>query len=211
MKSLVPEALERYAETHTTPIEPLFHALREETYARMESPHMQVGAVEGTLLRVLVELIGARSVLEIGTFTGYSALMMASGLPEGGRLVTCEINPRAAEVARGYFAKSPHGAKIEIRLGPALSTLRSLAGPFDLAFLDADKESYPAYFDAALALLRKGGLLVADNTLWSGRVLAPSDEEDRAIHTFNERCAHDSRVEAVQLTIRDGVTLVRKR
>jgi len=211
VKTLVPEALERYAEAHTTPVDPLFHALREETYARMESPEMQVGAVEGTLLRLLVELTGARSVLEIGMFTGYSALMMASGLPAGGRLVTCEIDPRAATLARGTFAKSPHGAKIEIRMGPALSTLRSLPGPFDLAFLDADKESYPAYFDAVLPLLRPGGLLVADNTLWSGRVLAPEDEEARAIDAFNERCARDPRVEAVQLTVRDGVTLVRKR
>jgi caffeoyl-CoA O-methyltransferase len=208
---LVPEAVERYAERHTSAVDPLFASLREETYARMQYPTMQVGAVEGSLLRMLVALTGARRVLEIGTFTGYSALMMAAGLPEDGALVTCEVDPKAAEVARRYFARSPHGRKIEIRMGPALRTLSSLPGPFDLAFLDADKEAYPAYLEALLPLLRRGGLLVADNTLWSGRVLSPEDDEDRAIHAFNERCASDARVEAVQLTVRDGVTLVRKR
>lgn len=211
MASLVSPELERYAELHTSAVDPLFRALRDETYARMEAPHMQVGPVEGSLLRLLVELSGARRVLEVGTFTGYSALMMACGLPEDGQLITCDIDPEAASVARRFFDQSRHGRKIEIRLGPALDTLASLAGPFDLAFLDADKERYPEYLEAILPLLRKGGLLAADNTLWSGRVLSPRDEEDRAIHTFNERCARDERIEAVLLTVRDGLTLARKR
>lgn len=211
MELLVDPELERYAESHTTPVEPLLLALRGETYARMESPDMQVGPVEGSFLRLLVQLSGARRVLEIGTFTGYSALMMASALPEDGQLITCDLDPVATAVARRFFDKSRHGRKIELRLGPALDTLASLQGPFDLAFLDADKERYPDYLEAILPLLRKGGLLVADNTLWSGRVLSPKGEEDRAIHAFNERCARDERLDAVLLTVRDGVTLARKR
>ncbi len=211
MESLVGPELERYAESHTTPVPPLFLALRDETYARMDSPQMQVGPVEGSLLRLLVQLSGARRVLEVGTFTGYSALMMASALPEDGQLVTCDIDPEATAIARRYFDQSGFGRKIDLRLGPALATLASLAGPFDLAFLDADKERYPDYLEAIHRLLRRGGLLIADNTLWSGRVLSPQSEEDRAIDAFNVRCAGGERWDAVLLTVRDGVTLARKR
>jgi caffeoyl-CoA O-methyltransferase len=211
MTQLIPEALERYAEDHTTPLDPLFGELREHTYRRMQYPEMQVGKLEGSFLRMLVKLVGARRVLELGMFTGYSALAMAEGLPEGGELVTCDINPRAEQVARSYFDRSPHGKKIQIRMGPALQTLQALQPPFDLAFVDADKENYPRYYEAVLALLRPGGLLVADNTLWSGRVLEPQDEEDRAIVEFNQKAASDPRVEAVLLTVRDGMMLVRKR
>lgn len=209
--TLVPEAIEEYARAHTEPVSPLFEELRKETYAKMELPQMQVGPIEGTFLRLLVRLIGAKRVLEIGMFTGYSALMMAEGLPQGGELITCEINPKAEEVARRYFAKSPHGKKIKIRMGPALQTIESLAGPLDLAFIDADKENYARYLDAVVPLLRSGGLIVVDNVLWSGRVLKPKDQIDRAIVEFNDRVAKDSRVEKVMLTVRDGITLALKR
>src|SRR5216683_8291811 len=209
--TLVPEAIEEYASAHTEPASPLFEQLRNETYAKMEMPQMQVGPIEGTFLRLLVRLARAKRVLEIGMFTGYSTLMMAEGLPEDGELITCEINPKAEEVARRYFAKSPHGKKIKIRMGPALQTIESLTGPLDMVFIDADKENYPRYYDAVLPLLRAGGLIVADNVLWSGRVLKPKDQTDRAIVAFNEKVAKDTRVEKVILTVRDGITLALKR
>ncbi|WP_426754454.1 O-methyltransferase [Myxococcus sp. Y35] len=209
--TLVPPEIEAYAEAHTTAPAPLFEALRDVTYSRMSSPHMQVGAVEGAFLRMLVALTGARRVLEIGTFTGYSALMMAEALPDDGALITCDLNPEAADVARSFFERSPHGRKIDLRLGPALETLRTLQGPFDLAFIDADKPSYSAYWDAVLPLLRPGGLVVADNVLWSGRVLQPEAPHDHAIVDFNAKVTADPRVEHVLLTVRDGMMLARKR
>lgn len=211
MKQLVPEELERYAEQHTDSPDPLFDELREETYRSVSDPQMQVGRVEGTFLRMLVEISGARRALEIGMFTGYSGLMIAAGLPEDGELVTCDVNPKAEEVARRYFERSPHGRKITIRMGPALETIATLAPPIDFVFLDADKENYPRYYEAVLPLLSPGGLLVADNVLWSGKVLDPKEPSDRAIAAFNARVAGDSRVEKVLLTVRDGILVVRKR
>ncbi len=181
--TLVPEAIEAYAEAHTEPVSPLFDALREETYAQMQSPQMQVGRLEGSFLRLLVRISRAKRVLEIGMFTGYSALMMAD----------------------------PHGRKITIRMGPALETIRTLKGPIDMVFIDADKENYSRYYDAVLPLLKTGGLIVADNVLWSGRVLKPEQETDRAIVAFNEKVAKDGRVEKVLLTIRDGMMLAYKK
>jgi caffeoyl-CoA O-methyltransferase len=209
--TLVPEAIEEYAAEHSEPVAPLFEALREETYAKMESPNMQVGRLEGNFLRLLVKLSGAKRALEIGMFTGYSGLMIASGLPEDGTLVTCDVDPKAEAIARGAFAKSPVGRKIEIRMGPALETLKTLKGPLDFVFIDADKENYLAYYEAVLPLLKKGGLLVADNTLWSGKVLAPKSASDRAIVSFNDAVAKDTRVDKVLLTVRDGMTVVVKR
>ena len=211
LESLVPEAIERYAETHTEPVDPLFEDLREATYREMSDPQMQVGRVEGTFLRMLVALSGARRALEIGMFTGYSGLMIAAGLPEDGTLTTCDVDPKAEAVARRFFARSPHGRKITIRMGPALDTIRTLSPPIDFVFLDADKQNYSNYYEAVLPLLPRGGLLVADNVLWSGKVLDPKEPSDRAIVAFNERVAGDSRVERVMLTVRDGMTLVRKK
>lgn len=211
MKPLVAEELERYAEQHTDSPDLLLDELREETYRSVSDPQMQVGRVEGTLLRMLVELSGARRALEIGMFTGYSGLMIAAGLPEDGELVTCDVNPKAEEVARRYFERSPHGRKIRIRMGPALETISTLEPPIDFVFLDADKENYPRYYEAVLPLMSAGALLVVDNVLWSGRVLDPKEPSDRAIAALNARVAGDSRVEKVLLTVRDGILLVRKR
>src|SRR5260370_9545382 len=205
--TLVPEAIEEYASAHTEPASPLFEQLRNETYAKMEMPQMQVGPIEGTFLRLLVRLARAKRVLEIGMFTGYSTLMMAEGLPEDGELITCEINPKAEEIARRYFAKSPHGKKIKIRMGPALQTIECLTGPLDLVFIDPDKENYPRYYDAGLPLLRAGGLVGADNVLWSGRVLKPKDQTDRAIHDFNETVAKDTRVAKLLPSCRAGLSV----
>jgi len=208
---LVPEAIESYAAEHSEPLAPLFDVLREETYASMRDPHMQVGRLEGNLLRLLVKLSGARHALEIGMFTGYSGLMIASGLPEDGTLITCDVDPKAETIARRAFARSPVGRKIQIRMGPALQTLKTLAGPLDFVFIDADKENYLAYYEAVLPLLRPGGLLVADNTLWSGKVLAPVTASDHAIVAFNDAVGRDNRVDKVLLTVRDGMTLAVKR
>jgi caffeoyl-CoA O-methyltransferase len=177
----------------------------------MKSPQMQVGRIEGRFLKMLVRLTGARRVLELGMFTGYSALMMAEGLPEDGCLVTCDVNPQAEEIARRYFAESPYGGKIEIRMGPALETIATLAGPLDMVFIDADKGNYINYYEACLPLLRPGGLIVADNVLWSGRVLRPEDDDSRAIVAFDQHVQADARVENVCLTVRDGMMLAWKR
>lgn len=213
MTPIVSPELELYIEQHTRARPPLFDELREVTYAKMASPQMQVGRVEGGFLKMLVGVSGARRVLEIGTFTGYSALSMAEALPDDGKLVTCDIDPEATKIARSFFDRSPHGKKIEIRLGDALDTLRGLPPnePFDFVFLDADKERYSAYYEAILPLLRPGGLLVADNTLWSGRVLSPSHPSDHAIVAFNALVTADPRVENVLLSVRDGMMLARKR
>ncbi|WP_437677298.1 O-methyltransferase [Sorangium sp. So ce131] len=213
MATIVNPDLERYVHDHTAPPPALLEELREHTYTNHPSASMQVGRVEGALLRTLVALMQARRVLEIGTFTGYSALSMAAALPPDGELITCDRDPDVTRVARSFFDRSEHGKKIRIALGDALDTIRALPAspPFDLVFIDADKQRYAAYYEEALPRLRPGGLLVADNTLWGGEVLAPETEEGRAIAAFNDLVHRDPRVEHVMLAVRDGVTLARKR
>lgn len=213
MISLIDPALADYITAHTSGEPPLFQRLRAETQASLPNPQMQVGPVEGAFLRIMVACSRARSVLEIGTFSGYSALAMASVLPDDGTLVTCDIDPVATAVARRYFAESGYGHKIDLRLGPALDTIAALAAEgrrFDLVFIDADKQNYVNYWDAVLPLVPVGGLVLADNTLWSGRVLDPREDSDRAIVAFNRHVAADPRVEHVLLSVRDGVMLARK-
>jgi caffeoyl-CoA O-methyltransferase len=211
MSFLVDEQLEEYAERHSTPPDPLLAELAEETKATMASPQMLTGPVEGRFLELLVAASGARRVLEIGTFTGFASLSMARALPPDGRIDTLDIEPRHAEVAQRYFDRSPDGDKITLHLGPALETIDGLEGEFDLVFIDADKENYDAYFEAVLPRLSERGLIAIDNTLWSGRVLDPPDETTRLIAALNDKLAADERVVAVQLTVRDGITLVRRR
>jgi caffeoyl-CoA O-methyltransferase len=175
----------------------------------MRIPEMLTGTVAGRLLELLVYATGAERVLEIGTFTGYSALAMAAGLPEGGHIDTCDIEPEHVEVARRYIARSAYADRITVHLGPALDTIAELEGDYDFVFIDADKLSYDSYYEAVLPRLRPGGLIAIDNTLWSGRVLDPQD--DSAIGALNDKLAADERVVCVLLTVRDGVTLVRKR
>jgi caffeoyl-CoA O-methyltransferase len=213
MLSLIREDLADYVEQHTSPVPELLRELREETLRDLPYAQMQVGRVEGTLLRMLVHISGARRVLELGTFSGYSALCMASALPDDGKLVTCDIDPVATAVARKYFERSPHGGKIELRLGDAAQTLDELskqAARFDFVFIDADKESYVRYWDAVIPMLPMGGIVVADNTLWSGKVLHPTSTSDRGIVAFNDRVAADDRVEHVLLSVRDGIMIARK-
>lgn len=211
MSSIANEQVEAYAEAHTTPPDELLARLAEETYATMSVPEMLTGPVAGRLLELLVHAAGARRVLEIGTFTGYSALSMAAALPEGGRIDTCDVEEEHVELARRYVAASPHEGKITIHLGPALETIGRLEGEFDLVFIDADKPNYDSYYEAVLPRLSERGLIAIDNTLWSGRVLDPQDDNTRAIAALNDKLAADERVVCVQLTVRDGLTLVRRR
>jgi caffeoyl-CoA O-methyltransferase len=211
MSFLVDEKIEEYAERHTTAPEPLLAALADETKATMSAPQMLTGPVEGRFLELLVFGTGAKRVLEIGTFTGYASLSMAAALPEGGHIDTLDIEPRHAEVAQRYIDESPYADRITIHLGPALESIATLEGDFDLVFIDADKPNYDAYFEAVLPRLSERGLIAIDNTLWSGRVLDPPDETTKLIAALNDKLASDDRVVAVQLTVRDGVTLVRRR
>lgn len=206
----IDEKIEEYAFNHTSYEGDLLKSLEEETYAKLEIPQMTTGRIEARLLKLLARLVGARRILEIGTFAGYSALSMAEALPEGGELITCEMDPEAIAFAKKYFALSPNGKKITLLEGPALESLKSVSGPFDMAFLDADKENYSNYYEAILPLIRSGGLIAVDNVLWSGRVLDPKDKSDKAIHQFNERVVCDERVESVLLTIRDGLNCIVK-
>jgi predicted O-methyltransferase YrrM len=211
MSFIVDEKIEEYAERHSTPPDALLAELAEETKATMSAPQMLTGPIEGRFLELLVHASGAKRVLEIGTFTGYSALSMAAALPEGGHIDTLDIEPKHAEVAQRYFDRSPHGSKITLHLGPASETIDRLEGEFDLVFIDADKEGYDAYYEAVLPRLSANGLIAIDNTLWSGRVLDPQDESTKKIAELNDKIAADDRVVAVQLTVRDGVTLIRRR
>lgn len=211
MDRFIDSAVEQFAHDRTSPETDLYARLREETYRVMDRPQMQVGLLEGRFLKMLVRFSGARSVLEIGMFTGYSALMMAEGLPDDGHLITCEIDPKAEAIAAKYFSESPHGPKITIRMGSALETIKTLSGPFDLVFIDADKPNYCNYYAACFPLVKPGGLIVGDNVLWSGKVVDPKDDDTRAIVAFNDLIQSDPRVENVCLTIRDGILLAWKR
>jgi caffeoyl-CoA O-methyltransferase len=212
MITLIPEQIEQYAAEHTSPLPPLLDELIAETHREFgERATMLSGRIEGTLLQMLVAATNAKRVLEIGMFTGFSAQMMAAALPDDGRIITCDVDPKAIAIAKRYFARSPHGHKIEVREGPALETLRSLAGPFDLIFIDADKGNYSNYYEAALPLLAPDGLIAVDNVLWSGRILDPKEPDDHAIVAFNDRVRADPRVSHVLLTVRDGLMLIRQR
>jgi caffeoyl-CoA O-methyltransferase len=173
---------------------------------------MMVGPLEGQLLGWLVSLAGARNVLEIGTFTGYSSISMALNLPEGGRIVSIDVYEATTAVARRYAEEAGVADRIDYRVGAAIDELQTLDGPFDLVFIDADKESYIDYYENVLPKLSERGFIVADNVLWSGRVLDDDgDESSQAIKRFNDHVAADDRVECLMLTVRDGMTLIRRR
>ena len=213
MNRLVSADIDAYAQAHSMPESDLCRALREETQRRMESPQMIVGPLEGAFLKMMTQLVRATSVLEIGMFTGYSALCFAEALPMDGTVLTCEVDEESAALARQYFARSPIGKKIEVRMGPALDTMRLLKGLFDLIFIDADKINYVNYYRRALDLLSPQGVILIDNVLWDGDVLkqpAP-DERTAAIQELNRVVANDPSVAAVLITIRDGVLVVRRK
>jgi len=213
MTFVVPEGIESYAEAHTTAPGAFLDELAAETRVTLSSPQMLTGAVEGRLLEFLVFLTGARRVLEIGTYSGYSALSMARALPADGTIDTLELDPKHAEFASGWIDRTEWADRITIHVGPAERALERLPGPYDLVFIDADKSGYAFYYEAALERLEPRGLIVVDNVLWSGRVVEESEddsEDTRALREFNRRVVNDERVVCAMLTIRDGVTLIRR-
>lgn len=211
MAYVVDDEIEEYAIAHTRSEPQYLCELAAYTQDNMDCPQMLTGRLEGRFLKMLVQMIGPKLALEVGTYSGYSALSIAEGLPEGDRLITCEIDLKAQQVAREAFDKSPYASKIELHFGDALNTIRNLREEVDFAFIDADKVNYPQYYQAILELMPSGGVMVIDNMLWSGRVLDPQDKETKAIAELNQLIVEDHRVENVLLTVRDGVQLVRKK
>ncbi len=220
MEEIVSSRVEQYAAAHSTPEPPYFEALAADTHRSTSAPGMMVGTLEGRFLTMLVAMLRPQVVLEIGTFTGYSALSMAEALPPGGRVITCDISEEHVAIARRHISQTPLGDLIDVRVGDALDTIETLDGPFDLVFIDANKTGYLAYYEAVLPKLSPHGVIAVDNVLWSGRVLPDAvgvgdcgdlDPDTAALRKFNERVARDERVECVMLTIRDGVTLIRLR
>jgi caffeoyl-CoA O-methyltransferase len=215
-RSLVPDAVERYLALEIARETPLQRRLREET-SHLPDAGMQIGADQGALLAMLVRLMGARRAIEIGTYTGYSALAVASALPAGGKLVCCDVSEEWTSVARRYWKEAGVADRIELKLAPATETLAALirgggAGTFDFAFIDADKTGYDGYYEACLTLLRPGGLMAFDNTLWSGAVADPSknDADTVALRALNLKVRDDPRVTSSLVSMGDGVLLALK-
>jgi caffeoyl-CoA O-methyltransferase len=214
MAFIVDEKVEAYAEAHTTPSGELFERLAAETREKTTAPQMMVGEIEGRFLEFLVRSSHAMRVLEIGTFTGYSTLSMARGLPAGGRITTCDVNEETTAITRRYAEEAGLADRIEFRLdGGGMQSIALVEGPIDHVFIDADKPNYKNYYEAVLPKLADDGLIVIDNVLWSGRVVEDGDDDEstRAIKEINDHVRNDSRVECVMLTVRDGMLLVRKR
>jgi caffeoyl-CoA O-methyltransferase len=213
MKALVSAEIEAYATAHSMGESEICRTLRAETHRQTDCPQMLVGPLEGAFLKLLTQIVRATHVLEIGMFTGYSALCFAEALPEAGTVTTCEIDETSAALARRYFATSPHGHKITVCMGPAIETMRELKSRYDVIFIDADKQNYVNYYRRAKELLSPDGVIVIDNVLWDGDVLLhpPPDERTAAIQELNRTVASDPEVSAVLLTIRDGVFLIRRK
>lgn len=209
---IVAREAEEYALDHTSPLSALLEEIEDFTLTQTPFPGMLTGRVEGRFLQLVTQLSGARQIVEIGTFTGYSALAMAEALPDSGKLLTIDNNAGHAKIAQDFFDRSASGCKIDLRLGEALGILKGLPdGETDLVFIDADKRNYSVYYREAMRILRRGGLILADNALWYGRIFDPKDEDSRAMADFNELVKADDRAEKLFLTIRDGIYLIRKR
>ncbi len=204
------DQVDAYAAAQSTPLEPLLEELDAATHVSLGAPQMLSGPVVGRLLRTLAFSTRPRLIVEIGTYSGYSALAMAPALANGGRLITCEVSDEHADFAQGFFDRSEHGARIELRRGPALESLAAIEGPIDFVFIDADKEGYVDYYEAVVPKLAPTGLIAADNTLRGGRVITdPESEGARVMQRFNSHVHDDPRTENVLLTVRDGVTVAR--
>lgn len=210
---LLPESLEQYIATHSDPEPPLLAELARQTHLKVLYPRMLSGHLQGRVLAHLSKLIRPKYILEIGTYTGYSALCLAEGLAEGGKLVTMDPNPETNAFAQGYFDRSEYADRIELRAVKALEALPELAFSPDLVFLDAVKEEYLDYFEAVLPKMPSGGIVLTDNVLWSGKVVDKSfaGKDTEAIRKFNTAIRNDPRVERVLLPVRDGLFLIRKR
>ena len=209
---LLPESISRYIAEHAVREALVLSDLRKATQS-VKWSGMQIGADQGNLMAMLVKLIGAKRCLEIGTYTGYSALAVALALPRDGKIVCCDISEEFTSVGKPFWKKGKVEKKIDLRIGPALDTLKKLKGPFDFAFIDADKPNYLKYYERCLQLVRRGGLILVDNVLWSGEVANPQaqDAHTVALRRFNDFVHRDERVDLVMLSVGDGVTLARKR
>ena len=206
----IPEVT-RYAEAFTTPESELLHRINRDTHADVRMPRMLSGHLQGRFLAMVSAMIRPLSILEIGTYTGYSALCLADGLAPTGRLITIDINDELESRVRNYFAQSPLNDRIELIIGDARQVIPGLPGPFDLVWIDADKEGYVRYFDLVIDKVRPGGFLLADNVLWSGKVLEPEPDKDtRAIRRFTEKVRNDPRVHCMLLPLRDGILLMQR-
>jgi len=204
-------AVSRYAEAMTSPESPLLKRINHETHADVRMPRMLSGHLQGRFLALISSMIRPKRILEIGTYTGYSALCLAEGLAPGGRLITIDNNDELEKRVRSYFAESPWNASIDFRVADAQALIPALPGPFDLVWIDADKEGYSKYFDLVIDKVSSGGYILADNVLWSGKVLEPDPDKDtRAIMAFSEKVRNDLRVQTVLVPLRDGIMLMRK-
>ena len=210
--NFISDQLQQYIDDHSMEESDLLKALDRETHQKVLQPRMLSGSYQGRLLALLAKMIGPKKILEVGTYTGYATLCMAEGLTTGGSIDTIDHNEELADMQRRYFDQSPYGNQITQHLGEAKDILKTLAGPYDLVFLDADKENYPHYFDLIIDKLETGGILLSDNVLWSGKVLEKAtDETTSALQEYNQKINMDVRVETVVLPIRDGLTITRKR
>jgi caffeoyl-CoA O-methyltransferase len=208
---ITPIEIEAYCEAHTSPESALLKKINRDTHANVLMPRMLSGHWQGRMLAMLSQMIKPKAILEIGTYTGYSALCLAEGLQPAGKLITIDINEELAERVTGYFQTSRFASQIQYCIGNALEIIPTLKDSFDLVFIDADKANYGAYYDLIFDKVPVGGYIMADNVLWSGKVLAPNPDKDtRAILTFNRKIAEDQRVENVLLPARDGLFILRK-
>ena len=210
--NFLPEQIERYVEAHTGSEPELLQQLTRETWQKVINPRMLSGHLQGRVLKMFVQMMRPKNILEIGTYTGYSALCMAEGLADDGRLITIDINDELQWIQDKYFSLSPHGHKIERHFGDASELIPSFSGDFDLVFMDADKENYLHYYELLLSRLKPGAVILIDNVLWSGKVLHephPNDKETRVMQELNRRVTEDPRVENVLLPVRDGLMAVR--
>jgi len=210
--NFISDQLQQYIDDHSMEESDLLKALDRETHQKVLQPRMLSGSYQGRLLALLAKMIGPKKILEVGTYTGYATLCMAEGLTTGGSIDTIDHNEELADMQRRYFDQSPYGNQITQHLGEAKDILKTLAGPYDLVFLDADKENYPYYFDLIIDKLETGGVILSDNVLWSGKVLEKAiDEATSALQEYNHKINTDVRVETVVLPVRDGLTITRKR
>lgn len=207
--------LEKYLENHSSPVNELLVELRRETYQKTTQPHMLSGDYQGQFLSIISRLIQPKTILEIGTFTGYSALCLAEGMAKDGKLITIDRNEELMYLPKKYFDQSPYADQIDFKIGDALDVLDELKDEiYDLVFIDADKSNYINYYEKVIGQVRKGGVLLVDNVLWYGKVLEeakPNDKDTQVLKEFNDKVAKDDRVEVVILPIRDGISLIRKR
>ncbi|MEG3582018.1 MAG: class I SAM-dependent methyltransferase [Chloroflexota bacterium] len=211
MAGFLSDELENYITEHSEKTGSVEQSLRKETLSLGSPSGMMSGDSVGNFLKLVVQLNNCKRILEIGTFTGYSALMMASALPENGELITCDTNKKTSEIAKKYWAKSQHGSKIKLIMGPALETINDIEGKFDLIFIDADKNNYSNYFELCKNRLTKNGLIIADNVLWSGKVLKPQDEQTKSIDSFNKLVNKDQSFWNTIIPIRDGLMIIKNK